>query len=131
MEHIIGSLRATVMTAKNIDREDLRPGTGSRIDIALAGLLVLLGCALFLYLSHALVTKVWRLSKAIRGFFRDEITSILSAMHIWVTTRQWSIHKKKFFLSLLEWPAMPWIVQTEAPNRFVGNDKGVNNKIVL
>jgi putative membrane protein len=47
-----------VMTAKNIDREDLRAGTGSRIDIALAGLLVLLGCALFLYLSHALVTKL-------------------------------------------------------------------------
>ena len=46
-----------VMTAKNIDREDLRPGTGSRIDIALAGLLVLLGCALFL-LMHALVTKL-------------------------------------------------------------------------
>jgi len=47
-----------VITAKNIDREDLRPGTGSRIDIAFAGLLVLLGCALFLYLSHALVTKL-------------------------------------------------------------------------
>jgi putative membrane protein len=47
-----------VMTAKNIDCEDVRPGTGSRIDIALAGLLVLLGCALFLYLSHALVTKL-------------------------------------------------------------------------
>ncbi len=46
-----------VMTAKNIDREDLRSGTGSRIDIALAGLLVLLGCALFL-LMHALVTKL-------------------------------------------------------------------------
>ncbi len=47
-----------VMIAKNIDREDQRPGTGSRIDIALAGLLVLLGCALFLYLSQALVTKL-------------------------------------------------------------------------
>jgi putative membrane protein len=46
-----------VMTAKNIDREDLRPGTGSRIDIALAALLVLLGCALFIYLSHAVITK--------------------------------------------------------------------------
>jgi putative membrane protein len=46
-----------VLNAKNIDREDLRPGTGSRIDIALAGLLVLLGCALFIYLSHAFVTK--------------------------------------------------------------------------
>ena len=47
-----------VRTAKNIDRQDLRSGTGSRVDIALAGLLVLLGCALFLYLSHALVTKL-------------------------------------------------------------------------
>ena len=47
-----------VITAKNIDREDLRPGTGSRLDIALAGLLVLLGCALFLYLSHAVVTNL-------------------------------------------------------------------------
>jgi putative membrane protein len=46
-----------VMTAKNIDREDLRPGTGSRIDVAFAGLLVLLGCALFL-LMHALVAKL-------------------------------------------------------------------------
>ena len=44
-----------VRTAKNIDRTDQRPGTGSRIDIALAALLVLLGCALFFYLSHALV----------------------------------------------------------------------------
>jgi putative membrane protein len=47
-----------VITAKDIDSEDLRPGTGSRIDIAFAGLLVLLGCALFLYLSHVLVTKL-------------------------------------------------------------------------
>ena len=44
-----------VRTAKNIDRKELLPGTGSRIDIALAGLLVLLGCALFFYLSHAIV----------------------------------------------------------------------------
>ena len=44
-------------TAKTIDSEELSPGPGSRIDLALAGLLVLLGCALFLYLSHALVTK--------------------------------------------------------------------------
>src|ERR1700694_6312538 len=49
-----------VITAKNIDREDLRPGTGSRIDIALAALLVLLGCALFIYLSHALFTELSR-----------------------------------------------------------------------
>jgi inner membrane protein YidH len=42
-------------TARNIDSEDLRHGAGSRIDVALAALLVLLGSALFLYLSHALV----------------------------------------------------------------------------
>jgi putative membrane protein len=47
-----------LITAKNIDSEEPRPGTGSRIDVALAVLLVLLGCALFLYLSHALVTKL-------------------------------------------------------------------------
>src|SRR5579862_1156568 len=45
-------------TAKTIDSEELSPGPGSRVDLALAGLLVLLGCALFVYLSHALVTKL-------------------------------------------------------------------------
>jgi hypothetical protein len=44
-----------LITAKNIDSEEAHPGPGSRIDLALALLLVLLGCALFLYLSHALV----------------------------------------------------------------------------
>ncbi len=43
-------------TAKEIDDPDERPGTGSRLDIALATLLTLLGVALFLYLSHAFVT---------------------------------------------------------------------------
>jgi putative membrane protein len=47
-----------LITAKNIDSEDPHPGTGSRIDVALAVLLVLLGSTLFLYLSHALVTKL-------------------------------------------------------------------------
>jgi putative membrane protein len=46
-----------LLTAKNIDSKDAHPGTGSRVDVALAVLLVLLGCSLFLYLSHALVTK--------------------------------------------------------------------------
>ena len=41
-------------TAKTIDSKELRPGPGSRVDFALAALLVLLGCALFVYLSHAL-----------------------------------------------------------------------------
>src|SRR6266478_1439814 len=44
-----------LVTAKNIDSEEPHPGPGSRIDVALALLLVLLGCALFLYLSHAVV----------------------------------------------------------------------------
>ena len=40
-------------TAKEIDAPDVMPGTGSRLDIALAALLVLLGVALFFYLSRA------------------------------------------------------------------------------
>jgi putative membrane protein len=43
------------MTAKAIDSDQQVPGPGERIDMALAALLVLLGCALFVYLSHALV----------------------------------------------------------------------------
>src|SRR5262245_10901075 len=41
-----------LVAAKNIDSEEPHPGPGSRIDVALALLLVLLGCALFLYLSQ-------------------------------------------------------------------------------
>lgn len=44
-------------TAKAIDSEELHRGPGSRLDLALAILLALLGCSLFVYLSHALVTK--------------------------------------------------------------------------
>lgn len=44
-------------TAKAIDSEELHRGPGSRLDLALAVLLGLLGCSLFVYLSHALVTK--------------------------------------------------------------------------
>ena len=44
-----------VVAGKRIDSADVQPGTGSRIDVALAVLLFLLGCCLFLYLSHALV----------------------------------------------------------------------------
>jgi putative membrane protein len=45
-----------VKTAKNIDAKEVVSGTGSRSDLALAALLVLLGCSLFLYMSHAFVT---------------------------------------------------------------------------
>jgi putative membrane protein len=46
-----------LMTAKTIDSDAIRPGPGSRFDLALAILLGLLGCALFVYLSHAFVTN--------------------------------------------------------------------------
>jgi putative membrane protein len=47
-----------LMTAKRIDSAEREPSPGSRIDLALAALLALLGCALFLYLSHALTAKL-------------------------------------------------------------------------
>jgi inner membrane protein YidH len=40
-------------TAKNIESEDEIPGSGVRFDLALAVLLALLGCSLFLYLPQA------------------------------------------------------------------------------
>jgi putative membrane protein len=40
-------------TAKQIDADDEMPGPGVRFDLALAALLVLLGCSLLLYLPHA------------------------------------------------------------------------------
>ena len=43
-------------TAKYIDSAGAH--TGSRFDLALAALLVLLGCALFFYITHALVATV-------------------------------------------------------------------------
>jgi putative membrane protein len=47
-----------LMTARTIDSKEPHPGPGSRVDLALAALLVLLGFALFVYLSHALATKL-------------------------------------------------------------------------
>ncbi|HEY7246979.1 MAG TPA: DUF202 domain-containing protein [Xanthobacteraceae bacterium] len=42
-------------TARRIDSEGVHPGAGTRLDIALAVLLALLGGSLCLYLSHAVV----------------------------------------------------------------------------
>jgi putative membrane protein len=42
-----------VKTAKDIDSAQEVPSAGERFDVALAGLIALLGAALFLYLSHA------------------------------------------------------------------------------
>lgn len=43
--------------AKEIDDEKVFPGTGSRLDLALAALLFLLAAALLFYLSHALSAR--------------------------------------------------------------------------
>jgi len=44
-----------LITAKQIDSPEQVAGPGARIDVALAVLLALLGCALLVYLTHALV----------------------------------------------------------------------------
>lgn len=44
--------------ARAIDRVDTRPSAGSRADLALAVLMVLLGLSLLFYLSHAFVAKL-------------------------------------------------------------------------
>jgi putative membrane protein len=44
-----------VKTAKGIESDDAAPSPGERLDLALAILLVLLGAALFLYLSRAVL----------------------------------------------------------------------------
>lgn len=46
-----------VATARAIDSAKALQGPGSRLDLALAVLLGLLGCALFVYLSHAFAAK--------------------------------------------------------------------------
>lgn len=52
---VIAALRFLI-NAKFIDSAETRPYSGWRIDVALAVLLVLLGAALFVYLSHALIS---------------------------------------------------------------------------
>jgi uncharacterized membrane protein YidH (DUF202 family) len=53
---VVAALRF-VRTVKAVDSEEVhRPG--ARFDLALAALLVLLGCALAVYLSHAFVSEV-------------------------------------------------------------------------
>ena len=46
-------------TAKEIDATDMHPGTGSRVDFALAALLVLLAAGLLVYLFNALSASAW------------------------------------------------------------------------
>jgi putative membrane protein len=42
-------------TAKAIDSDEEKMGSGSKLDFVLASLLILLGASMFLYLSHAFV----------------------------------------------------------------------------
>lgn len=42
-------------TAKDIDSGEVKQGSGARIDIALATMLVILGCCLFVYLAQNLI----------------------------------------------------------------------------
>jgi putative membrane protein len=59
---IIGTVMVAIaavrflVTQKHIDSEAVHTGAGSRIDIALAVMLVLVGTALVVYLTHAVVT---------------------------------------------------------------------------
>src|SRR5215469_15894709 len=53
---VLATLRF-LRTARQIDSDEVVPGTGSRIDIALAILLTLLGTALFFYLFHAVTSQ--------------------------------------------------------------------------
>jgi len=47
-----------VRTARDIDREDEVAAPGERFDLMLAGMLGLLGAALFLYLAHAVLPAI-------------------------------------------------------------------------
>ena len=45
-------------TAVEIDSKEKQPGTGERMDVVLAGLLVMLGAALFVYLSYTVISRL-------------------------------------------------------------------------
>jgi putative membrane protein len=45
-------------TAVEIDSAETSPGPGERLDLTLAGLVALLGCALFVYLTYTVIKSV-------------------------------------------------------------------------
>jgi putative membrane protein len=45
-------------TASDIDSPAQRPSSGERMDVTLAGLLIMLGAALFVYLSYTMISRV-------------------------------------------------------------------------
>jgi len=44
-----------INNAKSIDQDEETAGTGSKLDVVLASMLILLGVSMFLYLSHAFI----------------------------------------------------------------------------
>ena len=54
---VIAAVRLFI-TGRKIDSESVHLGAGTELDVALAGLLALLGGSLFLYLSHAIVASL-------------------------------------------------------------------------
>jgi putative membrane protein len=47
-----------IRNARDIDSDEEKMGSGSRLDVALASLLILLGISMFLYLSHAFIPTI-------------------------------------------------------------------------
>ena len=45
-------------TGLDIDSAETQPGSGDRMDVILAALLVILGAALFVYLSYTLISRI-------------------------------------------------------------------------
>ena len=45
-------------TSLAIDSEELRPGTGEQMDVALAVLLFVLAAVLFVYLSYTVISRI-------------------------------------------------------------------------
>jgi putative membrane protein len=45
-------------TALDIDSPDERPNSGARMDVTLAGLLVLLGATMFVYLAYTTIARI-------------------------------------------------------------------------
>src|SRR5262249_44993597 len=56
-DYILALLRFR-RTAREIDSPESLPGSGERLDVALAALLAILGTALFVYLSYTVISRV-------------------------------------------------------------------------
>jgi putative membrane protein len=55
---IVIALLRFLRTAREIDSPERLPGSGERLDVALAALLAILGTALFVYLSYTVISRL-------------------------------------------------------------------------